>query len=69
MKGWKATATIAAATAESAALLVVPIAAERLFAQAGGNLVGVDTARVMRLTQEARDAVMRRGNFQLNLVG
>jgi len=34
-----------------------------------GSLVGVDTARVMRLAQEAREAVMRRGNFQVNLVG
>jgi len=34
-----------------------------------GSLVGVDTARAMRLAQEAREAVMRRGNFQVNLVG
>lgn len=34
-----------------------------------GSLVGVDSARIMRLAQEAREAVMRRGNFQMNLVG
>lgn len=34
-----------------------------------GSLVGVDTARVLRLAQEARAAVMRRGNFAINLVG
>jgi cytosine/adenosine deaminase-related metal-dependent hydrolase len=34
-----------------------------------GNLVGVDTARVMRLAQEAREAVMRRGNVRIDLVG
>jgi cytosine/adenosine deaminase-related metal-dependent hydrolase len=34
-----------------------------------GALVGVDTARVLRLAQEAREAVMRRGNFQIDLVG
>jgi cytosine/adenosine deaminase-related metal-dependent hydrolase len=34
-----------------------------------GALVGVDTARVLRLASEAREAVMRRGNFQINLVG
>jgi hypothetical protein len=34
-----------------------------------GALVGVDTARVLRLAQEAREAVMKRGNFQVNLVG
>jgi 5-methylthioadenosine/S-adenosylhomocysteine deaminase len=34
-----------------------------------GNLVGVDMPRVRRLAQEAREAVIRRGNFQINLVG
>jgi len=34
-----------------------------------GNLVGVDTARVRRLAQEARDAVMRRANFRVDLLG
>ena len=34
-----------------------------------GDLVGVDTARTLRLAQEAREAVMRRGNFQIDLVG
>jgi cytosine/adenosine deaminase-related metal-dependent hydrolase len=34
-----------------------------------GNLVGVDMARVMRLVQEARDAVMRRANFKVELLG
>jgi 5-methylthioadenosine/S-adenosylhomocysteine deaminase len=34
-----------------------------------GNLVGVDTARVMQLAREAREAVMKRGNFSVNLVG
>jgi 5-methylthioadenosine/S-adenosylhomocysteine deaminase len=34
-----------------------------------GNLVGVDMARVIRLAQEARDAVMRRANFSVNLLG
>lgn len=34
-----------------------------------GALVGVDTTRVLRLAQEAREAVMRRGNFALNVVG
>jgi 5-methylthioadenosine/S-adenosylhomocysteine deaminase len=34
-----------------------------------GSLVGVDRARIARLTQEARDAVMRRANFSINLVG
>ncbi len=34
-----------------------------------GSLVAVDTARVLRLAQEAREAVMRRGNFQMNLIG
>jgi hypothetical protein len=34
-----------------------------------GSLVGVDSARIMRLAQEAREAVMRRGNFQVSLLG
>jgi 5-methylthioadenosine/S-adenosylhomocysteine deaminase len=34
-----------------------------------GKLVGVDTARVFRLAQEARDAVLRRANYQVNLLG
>jgi 5-methylthioadenosine/S-adenosylhomocysteine deaminase len=34
-----------------------------------GNLVGVDLARVRRLAQEARDAVMRRANVPVNLLG
>lgn len=34
-----------------------------------GSLVGVDVARVMRLAQESRDAVMQRAGFQMNLVG
>ena len=34
-----------------------------------GALVGVDMARVMRVTQEARDALMRRVNFKVDLVG
>jgi 5-methylthioadenosine/S-adenosylhomocysteine deaminase len=34
-----------------------------------GNLVGVDVPRVMRLVQEARDAVMRRAGFATNLFG
>jgi cytosine/adenosine deaminase-related metal-dependent hydrolase len=34
-----------------------------------GNLVDVDAARVLRVVQEARDAVVRRSGFQLNLLG
>ena len=34
-----------------------------------GNLVGVDMPRVLRLVQEARDAVMRRAGFAVNLLG
>jgi 5-methylthioadenosine/S-adenosylhomocysteine deaminase len=34
-----------------------------------GSLVGVDMARVVRLAQESRDAVMRRANFSVNLLG
>jgi cytosine/adenosine deaminase-related metal-dependent hydrolase len=34
-----------------------------------GNLVGVDVSRVMRLAQEAREAVMQRGSFRVDLLG
>lgn len=34
-----------------------------------GNLVGVDLPRVRRLVREGRDAVMRRANYQVNLLG
>jgi 5-methylthioadenosine/S-adenosylhomocysteine deaminase len=34
-----------------------------------GNLVGVDLPRVRRLVQDARDAVMRRAGFAVNLLG
>jgi hypothetical protein len=34
-----------------------------------GNLVGVDAARVLRVVEEARDAVVRRAGFQMNLLG
>jgi cytosine/adenosine deaminase-related metal-dependent hydrolase len=34
-----------------------------------GNLVGVDVPRVLRLVQDARDAVMRRAGFAMNLLG
>jgi 5-methylthioadenosine/S-adenosylhomocysteine deaminase len=34
-----------------------------------GALVGVDLARVRRLVAQSRDAVVRRGGFNLNLVG
>jgi 5-methylthioadenosine/S-adenosylhomocysteine deaminase len=34
-----------------------------------GNLVGVDVPRVLRLVQEARDAVVRRAGFRMNLLG
>jgi cytosine/adenosine deaminase-related metal-dependent hydrolase len=34
-----------------------------------GNLVGVDMPRVLRLVQEARDAVVRRARFPTNLLG
>jgi 5-methylthioadenosine/S-adenosylhomocysteine deaminase len=34
-----------------------------------GNLVGVDAARVLRLAREARDAVLRRADFKMNLLG
>jgi 5-methylthioadenosine/S-adenosylhomocysteine deaminase len=35
----------------------------------GGKLVGVDTARVLRLAAEARDGVLRRAGFHMNLLG
>ncbi|HEY3643683.1 MAG TPA: amidohydrolase family protein, partial [Xanthobacteraceae bacterium] len=34
-----------------------------------GNLVGVDVPRVLRLVEDARDAVMRRAGFAMNLLG
>ena len=34
-----------------------------------GNLVGVDLPRVLQLAQEARDGVLRRANFQMNMLG
>ena len=34
-----------------------------------GSLVGVDVPRVLRLVQEARDGVVRRSGFQMNLLG
>ena len=34
-----------------------------------GNLVGVDVPRVLRLVQEARDGVIRRSGFPMNLLG
>jgi 5-methylthioadenosine/S-adenosylhomocysteine deaminase len=34
-----------------------------------GRLVGIDTARVMRLAAEARDAVMRRAGFAVDFLG
>jgi cytosine/adenosine deaminase-related metal-dependent hydrolase len=34
-----------------------------------GSLVGVDTARVLGLVEEARDRVVRRAGFQMNLLG
>jgi predicted membrane-bound spermidine synthase len=34
-----------------------------------GNLVGVNVPRVLRLVQDARDAVMRRAGFQMSLLG
>jgi cytosine/adenosine deaminase-related metal-dependent hydrolase len=34
-----------------------------------GSLVGVDLARVRRLAQEARDAVMRRAGFAVSMFG
>jgi hypothetical protein len=32
-------------------------------------MVGVDMARVLRLVHEARDAVMRRAGYPMNLLG
>jgi len=34
-----------------------------------GSLVGVDAPRVLRLAAEARDAVVRRAGFAVNLLG
>ena len=34
-----------------------------------GNSVGVDVARVLRLVEESRDAVVRRTGFQMNMLG
>jgi 5-methylthioadenosine/S-adenosylhomocysteine deaminase len=34
-----------------------------------GNLVGIDAARVRKLAQEARDDVLRRANFRVDLLG
>jgi hypothetical protein len=34
-----------------------------------GNLVGVDMPRILRSMQEARDGVVRRSGFQMNLLG
>jgi cytosine/adenosine deaminase-related metal-dependent hydrolase len=34
-----------------------------------GSLVGIDRARVMRLAQEARDAMMARAGFKIELLG
>ena len=34
-----------------------------------GTLVGVDAPRVLRLVAEARDAVVRRASFRMNLLG
>jgi cytosine/adenosine deaminase-related metal-dependent hydrolase len=34
-----------------------------------GNLVGIDVARVLRQAQDARDALMRRANFQVSVTG
>ncbi len=34
-----------------------------------GNLVGVDTSSVLRIVEEARDGVVRRAGFQMNLLG
>jgi hypothetical protein len=33
-----------------------------------GNLVGVDGPRLMRMAEEARDAVMRRAGFSVNFL-
>ena len=34
-----------------------------------GSLIGIDSARVLRLAQEARAALMRRANFAVDVVG
>jgi 5-methylthioadenosine/S-adenosylhomocysteine deaminase len=34
-----------------------------------GSLVGVDRARVMRLAEQSRDAVMRRAGFTVDFLG
>ena len=34
-----------------------------------GNLVGVDVPRVLRLVEDARNAVIRRAGFAINVVG
>jgi cytosine/adenosine deaminase-related metal-dependent hydrolase len=34
-----------------------------------GNLVGVDVPRVLRMAEEARDALLRRAGFPMNLLG
>jgi cytosine/adenosine deaminase-related metal-dependent hydrolase len=34
-----------------------------------GNLVGVDVARVLRMVEEARDGVVRRSGYRVNLLG
>ena len=37
--------------------------------RSGANLVGVDMQRVLRSMQEARDGVLRRAGFQVDLLG
>jgi hypothetical protein len=34
-----------------------------------GNLVGVDMPRILRSMREARDGVLSRAGFQMNLLG
>jgi hypothetical protein len=34
-----------------------------------GKLVGVDTARVLKTVADARDAVLKRANFTVDMVG
>jgi hypothetical protein len=34
-----------------------------------GSLVGVDLPRVLRLAEEARDRVLRKAGFAMNLLG
>jgi len=34
-----------------------------------GSLIGVDVVRVLRLVEEARDGVVRRAGFKMNLLG